>query len=79
MKKLLGIVVLTILWCNMLMADIEKRVTAYMDDGNEAWFTFQYEPKDIFTFKRFLFPDYFCENKHVNTLPDRSASGRRTS
>ena len=31
------------------MADIEKRVTAYMDDGNEAWFTFQYEPKDIFT------------------------------
>ena len=49
MKKLLGIVVLTILWCNILMADIEKRVTAYMDDGNEAWFTFQYEPKDIFT------------------------------
>jgi len=49
MKKLLGIVVLTFLWCNMLMANMEKRVTAYMDDGNEAWFTFQYKPKDSFT------------------------------
>ena len=46
MKKLLGIVVLIILWCNILMADIEKRVTAYMDDGNEAWFTwFNMSPK----------------------------------
>tara|TARA_Y100000031_G_scaffold93831_1_gene102933 strand:- start:151 stop:939 length:789 start_codon:yes stop_codon:yes gene_type:complete len=29
--------------------DMEKRVTAYADDGNEAWFTFQYSPKDVFT------------------------------
>ena len=28
---------------------MEKRVTAYADDGNEAWFTFQYKPKDVFT------------------------------
>ena len=31
------------------MADIEKRVTAYTDDGNEAWFTFKYKTKDSFT------------------------------
>ena len=38
-----------VLWCNISLADMEKRVTAYADDGNEAWFTFQYKPKDVFT------------------------------
>jgi len=49
MKKLLGIVVLGLLWCNVGFADIEKKVTGYVDDGNAAWFTFQYKPKDVFT------------------------------
>ena len=49
MKKLLGILVLGLLWCNVGFADMEKRVIAYGDDGNEGWFTFQYKPKDVFT------------------------------
>ena len=49
MKKLLGILVLGFLWCNVGFADMEKRVIAYGDDGNEGWFTFQYKPKDVFT------------------------------
>lgn len=49
MKNVFRIAVLTLLWCNTSVADIEKRVTAYTDDGNEAWFTFQYKPKDSFT------------------------------
>ena len=49
MKKFLGILVLSLLWCNVGLADMEKRVIAYADDENEAWFTFQYKPKDVFT------------------------------
>jgi hypothetical protein len=37
-------VVLGLLWCNVGFADIEKKVTGYVDDGNAAWFTFQYKP-----------------------------------
>tara|TARA_B100002051_G_scaffold262487_1_gene285157 strand:+ start:375 stop:821 length:447 start_codon:yes stop_codon:yes gene_type:complete len=49
MKKLLGIVVLGLLWCNVAFSKIEKRVTAYADDGVEAWFTFAYSSNDIFS------------------------------
>ena len=49
MKKLLGIVVLSFMWCNVGVADIEKRVSAYADDGYEAWFTFKYKSNDTFT------------------------------
>ena len=49
MKKLLGILVLGLLWCNTSFAEIEKRVIAYGDDGVEAWFTFAYSDKDIFS------------------------------
>ena len=49
MKKLLGILVLGLLWCNTSFAEIEKKVIAYGDDGVEAWFTFAYSDKDIFS------------------------------
>ena len=49
MKKLLGILVLGLLWCNTSFAEIEKRVIAYGDDAVEAWFTFAYSDKDIFS------------------------------
>ena len=49
MKNVFRIAILTLLWCNTSVADIEKRVTAYTDDGNEAWFTFKYKTKDSFT------------------------------
>jgi len=48
-KKLLGILVLGLLWCNTSFAEIEKKVIAYGDDGVEAWFTFAYSDKDIFS------------------------------
>ena len=49
MKKLLGILVLGLLWCNVGLTDIEKRVSAYTDDEYEAWFTFKYKSNDTFT------------------------------
>ena len=49
MKKLLGIMVLGLWWCNTSFAEIEKRVIVYGDDGVEAWFTFAYSDKDIFS------------------------------
>ncbi len=49
MKKLLGSVVLGLLLSGNAFADIEKRVSAYADDGYEAWFTFKYKSDDIFT------------------------------
>ena len=49
MKKLLGILVLGLLWCNTSFAEIEKKVIAYGDDGVEAWFTFAYSDKNIFS------------------------------
>ena len=52
MKKFLGILVLGLLWCNTSFAEIEKRVIAYGDDAVEAWFTFAYSDKDIFSLDR---------------------------
>ena len=50
MKKLLGIIVLGLLLSGNAYAEIEKRVTAYEDDGYAAaWFTFKYKSTDIFT------------------------------
>ena len=49
MKKAIGIIVLGLLLSGNAFADIEKRVSAYADDGNEAWFTFKYKSDDIFT------------------------------
>ena len=48
MKKLLLILV-ALLWCNVAYSEIEKRVTGYVDDGVEAWFTFAYSNNDIFS------------------------------
>lgn len=41
--------VLGLLLSGNAFADIEKRVSAYADDGYEAWFTFKYKSDDIFT------------------------------
>lgn len=49
MKKLLALLVVGLLWCNTGFAEIEKRVIAYGDDAVEAWFTFAYSDKDIFS------------------------------
>ena len=49
MKKAIAIIILGLLWCNTSFAEIEKRVIAYGDDGVEAWFTFAYSDKDIFS------------------------------
>ena len=49
MKKLLGILVLGLLWCSIAFGEIEKRVTAYADDDVEVWFTFSYSDNDIFS------------------------------
>ena len=57
MKKLLGIVVLSLILIKPVFADkklklpedvvsdIEKRVSTYEDDGYEAWFTFKQETR----------------------------------
>ena len=49
MKKLLGILVLGLLWCSSSFANIENRVIGYQDDGTAAWFTFAYSKDDIFS------------------------------
>jgi len=51
MKKLLGILVLGLLWCNVGYAEtIDKRVLGYADDNQYGkWFIFETKPGDVFT------------------------------
>ena len=49
MKKHFLIILVALLWCNVAYSEIEKRVTGYVDDGVEAWFTFAYSNNDIFS------------------------------
>jgi len=49
MTKHFLIILVALLWCNVAFGEIEKRVTAYADDGVEAWFTFSYSDNDIFS------------------------------
>lgn len=48
MRKFLGTLILYLLFVTNTYS-LENRVTSYADDGLEAWFTFEYSVKDIFT------------------------------
>ena len=48
MRKFLGTLILYLLFVTNTYS-LENRVTSYADDGLEAWFTFEYSKKDVFT------------------------------
>ena len=48
MRKFLGTLILYLLFVTNTYS-LENRVISYADDGLEAWFTFEYSKKDIFT------------------------------
>ena len=50
MRKFLGTLILYLLFVTNTYS-LENRVTSYADDGLEAWFTFEYSKKDVFTLK----------------------------